>query len=152
MLTEIASAVASLNHAKELIKSALGVVKDTAARDAIIELQGTILSLHNSLFQAHLEQQALIDVKKELEQKLIDCENWNADAANYELLEVSFGVRVYSEKSQQQRIYDRVWLCPNCFESKQKRTLQLQRRRGTPWEYVCNHCKALFKVRPENDT
>ncbi|MDO9041220.1 MAG: hypothetical protein Q7U64_02610 [Desulfocapsaceae bacterium] len=39
MLPEIAAAATSLNVAKELIKCALGVVKDASARDAIIKIQ-----------------------------------------------------------------------------------------------------------------
>lgn len=146
MLTAIAATATSLNVTKELIKTALGVVKDAAARDAIIKIQTEFLAINSCFMQAQIEQQALIDVKKELEQKLIDRENWDADATNYELLEVSWGVRVYSEKSQQQDIYNRVWLCPNCFENKQKRTLQLHSRK-TPYEYVCHHCKSSLMVR-----
>lgn len=151
MLPEIAAAATSLNVAKELIKTALGVVKDAAARDAIIKIQTEFLAINNSLLQAQISQQELINTKKELEQKLIDYEKWDADAPNYELLEVSLGVRVYSEKSQKQGIYERVWHCPNCFENKQKRILQLKSR-TMPWEYVCHHCKSSFMVRPRQES
>ena len=150
MLQEITFALTSLNTAKELMKATFGVVKDSATRDAITEINMQMYSLTESLLKAQIEYQTLIDVKKELEQKLLSYENWDAEAPNYELLEVSFGVHVYSEKSQQQRIYERVWLCPNCFENKQKRILQLQSRK-MPWEYVCNHCKSSFMVRPKDE-
>jgi len=151
MLSEITSAVVSLNAAKELLKTALEVVKDSAARNAIIELQVTLLSVNNSLLQTQIEHQALVDVKKELEKKLLDCENWNADAPNYELIEVSFGVRVYCDKSETQDVYKRIWFCPTCFENKKKKILQLQSRKS-PMEYVCNHCNSTFRVRPLKDT
>lgn len=81
----------------------------------------------------------------------ITAERWDKESSNYERLEVSFGVRVYSDKSQQQRIYDRVWLCPHCFEGKkEKMTLQLKSRR-MPWEYVCSHCNTSLMVRPFDD-
>jgi hypothetical protein len=107
------------------------------------------LALSHFLIVRELKSSS-INKCKGLEQKLIARENWDTEAAKYELLEVSFGVRVYSEKSQIQRIYDRIWLCPNCFESKQKQVLQLQHRK-MPWEYICNHCKSSFMVRPIKD-
>ena len=150
MLPEIAYSLTSLNTTKELVKAALGMAKDAATRDAISELNREIYSLTESLLKAQIEYQSLVDIKKQLEQDLVERDNWDTDAPDYELLEVSFGVRVYSHKSQTQRIYERVWLCPTCFDGKQKRILQLQCIK-VPREYICNHCKTILMVRPFDD-
>jgi hypothetical protein len=151
MLQEITFALTSLNTTKELMKSAFGMVKDSAARDAITEINIQMYSLTETLLKAQIEYQTLIDVKKELEQKLLNYEKWDAEAPNYELLEVSYGVRVYVEKSDQQRMYSKIWFCPTCFENRKKHVIQMQRSHPSPSEYVCNHCKSIFRVRHMNE-
>ncbi len=130
------------------VKSIADIANETSVQEKTISLNNIIIPLQSAIMEMQTEHQKLIDVKNHLEQELINYKNWDSEKSNYILAEVSFGVRVYVEKSNEDNIYKRLWLCPKCFEENKKGILQLQKTYPNPREYICHLCDSLFLIRP----
>ncbi len=144
MLAEITTAFASLKTMGELTALVLKTRVDSAVIEKAQESQAAMISLQSAMLSLQTQYQVLLREKDELEQRLIKMEDWNTEAQNYSLKEISSGVFVYVRKQDSSDGSPSHWLCANCYENKQKSILQRQPResRGTPYRYI--RCKSLI--------
>ena len=147
VINEISMALTSFKSAIEIIKSISNKTKDINFKNKIIELQNLILSLQS-------EYSTLLDIKNQLEKKLVEYENWDKTESQYQLKEITPGIRVYSSKEDSGLSDSDHWLCPNCFNDRKKSILQLERDEGKLGQYyICPKCKTRLCTRPrETDT
>ncbi len=146
-MTGFIEIIGYISAASKGIKSIADVATDASVQQKTVDLNNVIIPLQSAIMEMQAEHQDLIDIKNSLEQELMDYKNWDAEKSNYDLTEVSFGVRVYVEKSNEDNICNKLWLCPKCFEENKKSIIQLQKSHPQPSEYVCHFCKSLFRVR-----
>ena len=123
MIPEFTAAVTAATHATKLIASVLETVHDTKSKQVVLNLQNGVLDLQSKLYAAQAKYQELADIKREAEQKLIEYEQWDSEAARYELKEIATGIFVRSLKPNDSRSEPQHWLCPNCFEHRKKSIL-----------------------------
>ncbi len=144
MLAELSAAWAATNTTAKAIAGLLKTVQSAETKAAIADVQNSLLDLQSKLFAAQAQYEALAEVKRQLEQKIVDYEKWDADAARYELTEVASGIFVYALKANDQKGEPMHWLCPNCFNQHQKSILG---KPGVDYlNYKCNNCS--FNITP----
>jgi hypothetical protein len=145
--TSITTILPTITQVAKAAGSIVQLVKDTETRQKIIELQTSILDLHDRVRQAQVEQDELVKVKDELERKLLEHQQWGAEAARYELRQLADGIFVYALKAEHKEGQPDHFLCPHCFEQK-KRSI-LQHPVAGYANYMCHACKfEIVPVRP----
>lgn len=125
-----------------LFKSALDLLKtlkdvnDTAARQGIaIELGGKILA-------AQEQQASLIEQIDTLKAEITSFETWDAEKQRYELKPLgNAGVFAYSLKPAHENGEPPHWICPDCYQDRKKRILQMVIKvPGMARVLVCQNC------------
>jgi hypothetical protein len=147
--TAVTTALASIKTAGELVNLVLQTKVNAAVTEKAREFQSAIISLQSAILSIQAQNQELLVENGRLKQELINAENWEAEAAKYELKQVSTGAFVYAVKPDQAGTGPTHWLCTQCYENKQKSILQ----RGDALEtsghtYSCNNCKLRIFAYP----
>jgi len=146
MIAEIAAIGTGIANAAKALKTILETVRDAKTREIIRGIQDQLIDLQAQLLAIQAQYQALAEAKREIEEKLVAYENWDAEAARYELKELVAGIFVYALKADQAAGNPIHWLCPNCFHERKKSILQ---RPGVDYlNYACPRCK--FNIVPES--
>jgi hypothetical protein len=144
MIPEIAAAWSATVAISKGIKSALKTVEDVEVKQAIAGILDSVIDLQSKLLATQSQYEALTEVKRQLERKIVEYEKWDADAARYKLQEVAMGIFVYVLQSDQAKGEPLHWLCPNCFQQRQKSILE---KPGVDYlNYKCHRCS--FDVVP----
>lgn len=153
MLGEIAAGLSSLNAAKDIAKGLDSLKTGVAVNQAKIDLQTLILEAQSALFAAQEAQSADASRISQLEQKIVQLEDWSAEAQRYQLKDVGRGAIVYMPKAGMENGEPAHWLCANCFNQRRKSFMQFkgQDRRpggglGDDSAYACDACKGSIKV------
>ena len=141
MIPEIASAIATVKSMSDITSLLIKTKVDNATTEKAIELQSNILSLQTTLLTIQAQNQDLLRSKHELEQRLIEMENWNAQAEHYKLHEITSGVFVMASQSDESDSTPPHWLCANCYQKKQKSILQYNGNPSDGVHYFCPNCK-----------
>jgi len=148
-LTAMASALASLNAAKDIAKAMIGLRDASAFQSKMIEFQSKILDAQSSAFAANDERTALVERVGELEEEVARLKAWDAEKQKYKLTEVCVGAFAYVPKPDAGSTEPVHWLCASCYQDGKKSLLQDQGH--VPGEerttrYGCPKCKAVIHV------
>jgi len=141
MYAEIAAGFAGIKTLGELTSLILKMKLDSAVTEKAIESQTAIIALQNTMLTLQSEYQALLQEKDRLEKRLVEAENWEAEASKYELIKVSEGAFVYALKPDQFTTAPSHWLCTQCYQQKQKSILQMAGKSLGRWYYSCPSCE-----------
>ena len=145
----IAALTTSLQSAVEIAKAIMGLRDASAIQGKVIELQGVIMSAQASALSAQAEQFTLMNTVRNLEAKMAQMENWNAERQRYELKAVFPGAFAYVVKPELQGTEPLHWLCATCYHNGKKSILQDFARmpNDKTWElFKCPSCAAVVKV------
>ena len=151
MIAEIATALAALKNASDLVGILRKIKLDAAITEKVIESQSAILSAQSAMFELNAKYQELLDGNADLKKQLVQTTNWDTEAAKYELREISVGVFAYALKSDESSTAPSHWLCASCFDQKQKSPLQKTIETGPALGdiYLCGRCQATVFVKPD---
>jgi hypothetical protein len=94
------------------------------------------------------QYEALAEVKRQLEQKIMEYEEWDSEAGRYELKEIAKGIFVYVLKPEHASGEPTHWLCPNCFQERQKSILS--KPAVDYMNYKCHRCQLDIIPTPFN--
>lgn len=144
MVPEIATAWTATTTVLKGLTAALKAVKDVETKQAISAILDDVLDMQSKLFAAQAQYEALTEVKRELEQKLVEHEQWDAQSTHYEFTKLAEGMFVYALKPDQAAGQHVHWLCPHCFEDHKKS--YLMRTSVDKINYQCNTCG--FDIQP----
>ena len=130
----------SLKTATEIIKNLVSLVKSAPSKgvpDNFLDSVNTeIGKLQRELLSAYTDQTALVDRVRELNDKLLKHETWEAEKKRYGLKELPHGGFAYSLNDAEQTGEPAHYICANCFEDRVKSILQ-PKLKG----FVCPRCK-----------
>lgn len=145
MTGEFAAAIAALSSAAKLAKGFVDLMRSAERQQILMEFNDQLLNAQNSLFKAQAKYEKLAKVKGDLERKLMEFENWEGEASRYELKELVPGILIYAMKAGMEKGEPAHYLCPHCFEKRQRSILSLPSPGWT--KYVCHQCKfeAVFQ-------
>ena len=144
MYAEISSAVASAKVALDIAKAAHGLSNYNELVAAVSEVNAKLVDATVVTLASLEKQSALASRVDDLEKELVQLKNWEAEANNYEVLEVARGLFAYVAKGNVQPMHSAHKLCSNCFLQYKKSFLQESRDTAPPRHYVlsCDRCKS----------
>jgi hypothetical protein len=138
MIPEFSVAWAAVQSATKGIAGILKTVQDVKTKQAIADILDALLDVQAKLSAAQSQYEALAEVKRKLEQKIVEYEKWDTEAARYKLQEIAKGIFVYVLQPDQAKGEPIHWLCPGCFQQHQKSILQ---KPGVDYlNYKCHRC------------
>lgn len=112
-----------------------------------------ILNKLSDVQMRHISQQELLIEAKEriiqLENEKKEKENWEAEASRYELFSAMPGTLVYRIKPSENDNEPVIYLCPQCYNRKQKSILQVRgisvpARVGMVVDMQCHSCNSSY--------
>jgi hypothetical protein len=142
MSADIAAAISAVTLGKELVKLVIKRKIDTAIHEKALELNAAVASLQSEYLDLLSRYQNSLREADHLKQQLINMENWQVEKAKYSLSEIAPSVFVYAIKDNQRAGEPPHWLCPQCYEQKQKSILQRCAKTIEGTTYQCLNCKA----------
>lgn len=145
-ISAFASALTSLNAAKDIAQAMIGL-RDTAAfQTKLIEFQRKLIEANNAALAAQEERSVLLARIATLEQQVARLETWHTEKQNYELKEVASGAFAYVLKQSARGSEPEHWLCAQCYQNNKKSILQVHRRDVSYEYHQCSECHAEVRV------
>jgi regulator of replication initiation timing len=137
------TAYEGLKKGKEILKEFLDFKADALAKERVNSVMAELGVAQDALFEMREELFRLQAENQELNDKLINAENWEARLQEYELIKTEGGAVVYGYKSEPQH-----FACPCCIE---KKSIQILQDTGS-WsgKYHCVSCQADFLIGKHN--
>ena len=150
-LQAAAAAVGSLRAAFDLTKTMLDIAGSVKVQAKVIELQREILSAQSSAMSAQNAQAALLERIHALEKEIVRLNEWDGAKDQYKLQQIGNGALAYVYKADPGSAEPPHWLCPTCFDKRQRGYL-VSIGRGTGshgasmniWQ--CQTCKNSIQV------
>jgi hypothetical protein len=144
-LSAISIALSSLNAAKDIAQTMIGL-RDTAVfQSKLIELQTKIIDANNAAFTIQDERATLLKRIGNLEQEVADLKAWETEKQRYELTKFGRGfARVLKPEAQGTEQPHQI--CANCYERGKKSFLvqvphnQARATLGMGTAYRCSEC------------
>lgn len=145
-MSAFASALTSLNAAKDIAQAMIGLRDAKAFQEKQIEFQKQLIAANNATLAAQEERVALLARIDALEKEVARHEERRLEKQNYELKEVEAGAFVYVLKESVRGAEPNPWLCVRCFENSKKSILQANRRDVSYEYHQCAECHAEVRV------
>ena len=132
----VSGLASSLSSATQLAKALLGMKIDSEVRDAIIELQNSLISAQSAALVSLSERDVLYRKLKELEQQIESTSDWKNTRNMFVAVEFSMGSVAYrSGELEFEGIY-----CPKCLENKRISRMQESRFENGAHRGKCLQC------------
>ena len=141
MYLELQAAYTSVTTLTKLLKAANSLSNYNEIVGAISEVNTKLMQAQTAGMAALEKQQAQASRISDLEKELTNLKNWEAEASNYETLEVARGVFAYVIKGNVKRMTSAEKLCSNCFLQNKKSFLQ-ESREHRDYCLACHRCNA----------
>jgi hypothetical protein len=137
------AALGSLRTAGQIIKAMLDIRDATKQALKVSELSSAIIEAQSHTMSAYTEATALVQRVRELEQRIVDMEAWNAEKGRYELKEIAPGRFVYAVRDSERGTEPPHSLCTSCYQRGIKSILQHEQLDvGRTRILVCHQCGA----------
>ena len=146
-ITAIAALVSSLNAAKNIAETLIGLRDGAAFQTKLLEFQGKLLDANKAAFAAQEERSALLERIGALEEKVAALETWETEKQRYELKSLGSGF-AYALKPEAQGTEPQHNICAACYQHRKKSILQMKPRNsassalGIPQMSICPECRA----------
>lgn len=146
----ISIAIASAKTLFDMTKTMYEMTKQIGFKDKLSKFQNEIIALQSQLLTIQQEQSNLINIKNEIEQKLIDNEEWKITKECYQLTELGPGTFVYTPKKGNKFSEPFHSLCTRCFDIGKKRSIiQFHKDYPSYNELICQECNKTIKIQKE---
>ena len=142
----IGSLISSINGIGDLVDR---IIK---ARDAVqiaelkIELQGKVLTAFQGATAAQARELEMGDTIRELKDRIVKLESWEAEKQRYELKQLAPGVVVRSLKAEMSNGEPPHDICANCYNRGEKRHIQQTVRGQYHDAFECNQCGEKLSI------
>lgn len=125
-IAEISAGLSSLKAAKDIVQGLNAAATQTSINEVKIELQGLLLDANQGLFAAQAAQAETAERIRQLEQQIVELENWKSEKQRYQLSAIGSVGFAYTPKEGMERGEPMHWLCQPCFDSGHKTALQFE--------------------------
>jgi rubredoxin len=141
MISEFSAAYQSLSTILKLAKAVHDAATQVEKNQILLEMQGALLELQAKLSAMQQKIDELTEAKRSAEAKLDEFSNWAKEAEKYQLSDLGGRANVMVCKPEFSSEAADHWLCPNCFEKKEKSYLQFEGSKGVALiSYKCARC------------
>ena len=121
-VTAIGGTISAFKNAADLVRK-LGDRVPTEAREAIAQLNDSVLEMQGQLLAAQSRESELLARSRALEEQIAHARGWQVETARYVLRAVAGGVVRELDVADASGEPSH-WLCANCFEEQRKAYLQ----------------------------
>lgn len=146
----IPSAISAAKDAIGMAKSIRDLTSDAETKTAMSELLGRLIDTQGLILDAQGKMQEISAYTREVESQLAEYRNWDIEAGRYKLTEPHPGTFVYAKKDGLPGDEPMHYLCPACFQKRQKSFLQYTGNHGTYGR--CHPCDIAYQLRPDHDS
>lgn len=158
--TAIAAVLNGLNSLMGSAKQVLELNRNAAVQEAALKFNGILMDTTQRVIEVQADLGALTTRNAELEQANRQCAqrvrelvaeierltSFDEKRGPYELRKVGEGAIVYAPKEGTEESKTLHWLCPNCFEKKEKAILQGAAPTLGADVYRCPRCQFQLRV------
>ena len=138
VVAEIATGYSALKAAYEITKGLKNIHDQVALNNAVIELQGQILSAQDAALSAK-------EKVAEIETRLADLLDWKSTADRYQLRDFGASTFAYELRADLANGEPLHRACPRCFEDRKRSILQFSHRTASAQDnYACPTCKTDY--------
>jgi hypothetical protein len=145
-LSAIAAALSSFKTMKDIAQAMIGLRDAQAFQAKLIEFNSALIDAQTNVFSVNEERSALIERVRDLEAKIAEIEGWEAEKKRYELKEVAPRVFTYVLKPEAQGSEPSHWICPGCYQKRQKSILQGLESHSFGWSHSCPSCNLEIRA------
>lgn len=152
MLAEISAGLGSLKAAADIIKGMNAANTQTSINEVKITLQGYVFEAREALASAQEAQSVALERIRELEQQIVQFEDWERQKDRYELKPMREGPDApvaYALKETMQPGEAAHWICSYCYEDRKKSPLQPEQRPRRTLVFKCHRCGAEHTIQGE---
>lgn len=144
-LAAIQAAISSLKAAADISKSIMDMKTMSEVQGKVIELQSALLGAQNSALSATTSQFELQEKIRELEARLKEKGDWEAEKARYQLVNPWRGpAQTYALKKSHANGEEPHLLCASCFHKGVKEILNPLTNKERWVQMVCPRCKSTM--------
>ena len=141
IIASFQAAATSLSAASEITKAILGMREEAKIHAKVIELRAAIMDAQSSTLSAQASSLAQIGRIRELEQRIVQMENWEREKQRYQLHQVRPGVLTYTLKQGMEAGEPPHQLCAKCYQDGIKSILQEEQLAvGRTHLLLCHRC------------
>lgn len=139
--SEIMAAYQGLKAGFDILQRLNAASKEAAINEVKVTLGRHILDAQQALTAANAAQADTAETIRQLEQKIVQLENWEADKQRYVLTDTGRGTLAYRLKEGMENGEPAHWLCPNCYQQGKKSILKHEFiATGRVQTLVCHPC------------
>ena len=150
--TEVLGAAQGLKLAFDMLQGLNATAKAAAINEVKVALTQHIIEAQQALTAAGIAQANAAETIRDLEKRIVQFENWDAERERYELADAgqrSFAYRLKPEMENGQPAH---WICPHCYERREKSIMRHEKTSEGRCEFLaCHPCGlelVVFGVRP----
>jgi hypothetical protein len=121
------------SNVTNLGKAILNTRDEIKAQELKLEFNNALLDLHEKQLSIVKECQTILAENEAMKKQLAAFERWDQESARYQLHQLVPGILVYALKSEFQTTEPAHWLCPACYQDKQKSILHRQTKGSDVW-------------------
>jgi len=140
-MSSFQAAATSLQTAGSIVKAILDLRDAAAVHAKVMELNSVIIEAQSHTLHAQADSFAQVSRIRELEDRIVQMEDWEREKQRYQLHEVKPGVLAYILKEGMAEGEPAHQLCANCYQHRIKSILQEEHLAvGRVHLLVCNRC------------
>lgn len=140
-LASFQAAASSLKAMSDIAAAILDLRDEAKIRTKVMELQRAIIEAQSYTLAAQTDGLAQVGRIRELEQRVVELENWAAEKERYELHQVKDGVFTYALKETMRNGEPQHQICAKCYQDGIKSVLQEEHLAvGRTRLLVCHRC------------
>jgi hypothetical protein len=140
-ITEASAALSGIKTAVDMLKGVQALKSESDVNQAIINIQRVLLDAQSSALSDKEKQMELIARIDELERKIAEDHDRQADKKRYKLTEFPTGRFAYVLREGDSSGEPPHKLCAKCFEEGQKSILQVRHKHSGGESVQCPRCK-----------
>ena len=142
-VSTVTGLVSGLQSATQLAKVALGMKIDGEVREAITELQNSLIVAQSAALQSLVERNELYERVRGLEQKIQESDDWKILRAEFNPVEFRTGRIAYSSPNPR---YPGLY-CPKCLENHRASRMQEMRASNGFHKAECMQCDTKLTLK-----
>lgn len=141
-ITTVKTIFDSLKCATDITNTLLEIKRLDDVTKVTRDLNRMIVEAQMAAFQMHSEQSALIDAKRELEEKITNLKAFETEKMRYQLKNIGVGGFGYALKESAKNAEPAHYLCTNCCDNGRKSILNPKINIRGFADYYCSNCQS----------
>lgn len=135
-----------LKAASDVTQGLIGIRDTVKFGEAVIKLQSQILAAQQGALAAQMRETELVAEIGQLNKKVAEAENWEAQKRRYKLEELPPGVFVYTLNAEMADGEPAHSICQTCFQRGKKSILHRDNRANGMYQLDCRECGSSLRA------